>query len=335
MASSAVALVIWRRPQCCAPKTRARRPRRSPPRKAGPLGPEEQLRRDLQSIFTDSAVDHAVWSVSVQSLKQGGTLYSLNSVADADTRVESKADHERGRRRAARLGLPLHARRFTRPVRCRRAAISTATWSSCRTAIRRSTRGIPIVGARSMRGPRQLYAKGIRRVGGHLIGDDNAFAEPGYGFGWSWDDLVAGYGAAVGALQYNENQIELMILPGPEAGGTRHHQPVAPGQRHAPGSRRYHRRGGTTVPHHRSSGFPVPTMLRVIGQVAIDSPPITELAAVPNPTHVLSERPSRNARTPPHLRRRQHARHRRSTRQARLQPAPRCCSRISRRRSMR
>ena len=37
---------------------------------------------------------------------------------------------------------------------------------------------------------KQLYAKGVRRVGGQLIGDDNAFAEPGWGFGWAWDDLA-------------------------------------------------------------------------------------------------------------------------------------------------
>ena len=36
--------------------------------------------------------------------------------------------------------------------------------------------------------------------------------------GWAWDDLAVGYGAAVGALQYNENQVELLIGPGLEAG---------------------------------------------------------------------------------------------------------------------
>ena len=41
--------------------------------------PEEQLRRDLQAIFTDAAIDHAFWAVSVQSLKQGGPLFRMNS----------------------------------------------------------------------------------------------------------------------------------------------------------------------------------------------------------------------------------------------------------------
>ena len=68
-----VALVLFI--GACAPKTAA--PVTTPPAGAR-LSPEEQLRKDLQAIFTDNAVDHAVWSVSVQSLKQGGTLYSLN-----------------------------------------------------------------------------------------------------------------------------------------------------------------------------------------------------------------------------------------------------------------
>ena len=38
---------------------------------------------------------------------------------------------------------------------------------------------------------KQLAAKGVKTIGGHLIGDDNAFAEPGWGLGWAWDDFVS------------------------------------------------------------------------------------------------------------------------------------------------
>ena len=75
-------------------------------------------------------------------------------------------------------------------------------------------------------------------------------------------------------------------------------------------------------------------MLRVSGQVAIDSPPISELAAVPNPTmlylNALREALARNGifvgGNPLDID------------DARVKPdyaARRCCSRISRRRSMR
>jgi D-alanyl-D-alanine carboxypeptidase/D-alanyl-D-alanine-endopeptidase (penicillin-binding protein 4) len=61
---------------------------------------------------------------------------------------------------------------------------------------------------------KQLADRGVRRVAGAIIGDDNAFAEPGWGLGWSWDDIPLGYGAPVGALQYNESQVEVDVLPG-------------------------------------------------------------------------------------------------------------------------
>ena len=43
------------------------------------LSPHEQLRRDLAAIFSERTIDHGVWSASVQSLRHGETLYSLNS----------------------------------------------------------------------------------------------------------------------------------------------------------------------------------------------------------------------------------------------------------------
>ena len=130
---------------------------------------------------------------------------------------------------------------------------------------------------------RQLYAKGIRRVGGQLIGDDNAFAEPGYGLGWAWDDLVLGYGAAVGALQYNENQVGLLVGPGLEAGG-RAVISVSP-----PGSGIILDHAVTTVAEGQPGRvslerIPNSNILRVSGQVAIGTPAIDLEAAVPNPT---------------------------------------------------
>ena len=130
---------------------------------------------------------------------------------------------------------------------------------------------------------RQLYAKGLRRVGGQLIGDDNAFAEPGYGLGWAWDDLVVGYGAAVGALQYNENQVELLVGPGLEAGG-RAVISVSP-----PGSGIILDHAVTTAAEGQPSRvslerIPDSKTLRVSGQVAVGAPAISLDAAAPNPT---------------------------------------------------
>jgi len=61
---------------------------------------------------------------------------------------------------------------------------------------------------------RVLRARGIRRIAGHVIGDDSHVAAPGWGIGWAWDDLLEDYGAANTALQVNENVVTLSAGPG-------------------------------------------------------------------------------------------------------------------------
>ena len=65
---------------------------------------------------------------------------------------------------------------------------------------------------------RALSAHGIRRITGHVVGDDSALEQPGWGIGWAWDDLAVGYGAAYGALQFNDNEAEVTVGPGATPG---------------------------------------------------------------------------------------------------------------------
>jgi D-alanyl-D-alanine carboxypeptidase/D-alanyl-D-alanine-endopeptidase (penicillin-binding protein 4) len=66
----------------------------------------------------------------------------------------------------------------------------------------------------------QLKAAGIGAIDGRIVGDDNAFDDTGIGFGWSWDDLPAGFSAGVSALQFNEGSVQLTIAPGATVGAT-------------------------------------------------------------------------------------------------------------------
>ena len=246
------------------------------------LSPEDQLRRDLQTIFTDTAIDHAFWAVSVHSLKHGPPLYNLNS-----NRMQVPASTQK------LLTSAVAAERLGWDYRYDTKFYITGTLSEGGDLdgdLIVVSNGDPTINPRHPERwgmfdawAKELHAKGIRRIGGNLIGDDNAFAEPGYGFGWSWDDLVTGYGASVGALQYNENQIELMILPGTEAGSR------AIISQSPPGGGMLLDHGVTTVAAGQPSRIsveriPGSAMLKVTGEVALDSPAITELAAVPNPT---------------------------------------------------
>jgi D-alanyl-D-alanine carboxypeptidase/D-alanyl-D-alanine-endopeptidase (penicillin-binding protein 4) len=65
---------------------------------------------------------------------------------------------------------------------------------------------------------RQIAESGIRRVEGNLVGDDSRYVRQNYGEGWSWQDTNWGYGAPVGALCFNDNQVEIFVQPDPVAG---------------------------------------------------------------------------------------------------------------------
>jgi D-alanyl-D-alanine carboxypeptidase/D-alanyl-D-alanine-endopeptidase (penicillin-binding protein 4) len=63
-----------------------------------------------------------------------------------------------------------------------------------------------------------LSVRGVRRIEGRIIGDDDAVEEPRPQLAWAWDDLGYPSGALFGALNYAENRTTVAITPGPEAG---------------------------------------------------------------------------------------------------------------------
>ena len=247
--------------------------------------PHEQLRRDLRAIVTEPSVDHGIWSANVHSLRHGETLFSVNAF-----RLQTPASTQKILTCAAaaeRLGWDY---RYTTRLYAT-GPVDPATGAINGDLVVVSD-GDPTINPRHPERwaifeawARQLAAKGIRQVNGYLIGDDNAFEEPGWGLGWAWDDLALGYGAAVTALQYNENHVELLVGPG-LAAGARAIISVSPA-----GS-------GLIIDHQVATvaaGEPTRiTLLRpprtqlltVSGQVALDSAPLTEYAAVDNPTEV-------------------------------------------------
>ena len=246
--------------------------------------PHEQLRRDLLAIFSERSVDHGIWSAAVRSLRDGETLYRLNSF-----RLQTPASNQKLLTSAAaaeRLGWDF---RYTTRIYATGPIDSSGAVNGDLVVV---SDGDPTINPRHPERwaifdewAKQLAAKGIKQVNGYLVGDDNMFEEPGWGQGWSWDDLALGYGAGATALQYNENQVELLIGPGQQA-GARAIISVTPS-----GS-------GLTVNHQVTTAAageptrifltrtPGTEMLNVSGQVALGSAPITDYAAVENPTQV-------------------------------------------------
>lgn len=246
--------------------------------------PHEQLQRDLGAIFGEPSVDHGIWAATVHSLRHGETLYGTNSF-----RMQTPASVQKLLTTAAaaeRLGWDY---RYTTRIYATGPVDATGAVNGDLVVV---SDGDPTINPRHPERwaifdewGKQLAAKGIRQVNGYLIGDDNAFEEPGWGQGWAWDDLAFGYGAAISALQYNENQVELMVGPGLDV-GARAIISVSPA-----GSGLIIDHQVATVAAGQPSRLklvrpPNSQMLSVIGEVAAGSPAITEYASVDNPTQV-------------------------------------------------
>ena len=243
--------------------------------------PLEQLQFDLRSIFSSAAIDHAFWGVSVRSLKNDELLFSLNA-----NRMQTPASNQKlitTAVAAEKLGWDF---RYTTKV----YATGPQSGSAIDGDLVIVSNGDPTINPRHPERwgvfdawAKQLHSRGIQSVSGRLIGDDNAFAEPGLGVGWAWDDLSEGYGAPVGGLQYNENQIDLLIGPGLEAGARAivSMSPPDSGLRLDNTLVTVAADQPSRISIRRNPGSPV---LTITGQVAAGSPATSAVAAVPNPT---------------------------------------------------
>ena len=276
----ALATIVLALGSCAARQTTGAR---APTRQEAIANPDhhEQLRRDLRAIFSAPTVDHGVWSVAVHSLKRGETLYSANSF-----RLQVPASNQKV------LTTAVAAERLGWDYRYSTKLYATGPIANGQLDgdLMVVANGDPTINPRHSQRwaafdewATQLAAKGVRVISGHLIGDDNAFAEPGWGLGWSWDDFALGYGAPVSALQYHENQVELLVGPGLEA-GARAIISVSP-----PGSGLTLDQQVVTAPAGADSRLtleriPGTSVLVVRGQVAVGATPIHDTAAVPNPT---------------------------------------------------
>jgi serine-type D-Ala-D-Ala carboxypeptidase/endopeptidase (penicillin-binding protein 4) len=65
----------------------------------------------------------------------------------------------------------------------------------------------------------QVVQSGVRTIEGGVVGDDSYFLSEPYGTAWAWDDLQWGYGAAVSALSFADNSVELTITADPAKPG--------------------------------------------------------------------------------------------------------------------
>jgi D-alanyl-D-alanine carboxypeptidase/D-alanyl-D-alanine-endopeptidase (penicillin-binding protein 4) len=222
-----------------------------------------------------------VWSVLVQSLDTGEVLYRLNP----DTLVMPASNQKivTTAVAASRLGWD-----FTFETRLETAA--TVDGGVLRGDLIVTGAGDPTVNGREKRieaffdeVAAALKAAGISRVEGRIVGDDNAWEDERFGEAWQLDDVAYGYSAPIGALQFNQNLVEVVVTPGASEGA-----PASVAVRPDGSGLRPVNRVTTAASGGRAridiARFPGRQDLIVTGTIPLDAKESVESAAVDNPT---------------------------------------------------
>lgn len=172
----------------------------------------------LDSVFADTAFRRASWGVLVRDPRTGETLYRQGA-----ERMLVPASNMKVVTGAAALEALGPDWRFRTTV----AAGGPVQGGVLRGDLVVRGGGDPTIGARFGGGDARavfrawadsLRARGITRVAGRVVGNDDVFDDVPLGRGWAWDDLGAGYSAEVGGLEFNEGVVEVRVAPGARAG---------------------------------------------------------------------------------------------------------------------
>ena len=259
--------------------TGARRPVTAPAAPAAP-DPVAALQRDLGAIFSAPEFDHSLWAVLVESTMAGPPLFEQNA-----SRLMMPGSNMK------LLTISAAAEMFgwdhtfeTRLVSS--APLEGGTLGGDLIAI---GGGDPSIGERGEpRGVLQAWADrlwdaGVRAIDGRIVGDDDLFDDEGIVPGWSWDDLPFGYAAPSGALQYNQDSVDLVVRAGAAPGDPVSIEVRPGGSGLAIENSLVTCAGGESalLSLHR---FPGSRILRVAGRVPARTPEFVRTASVDNPT---------------------------------------------------
>ncbi len=173
----------------------------------------------IDRILERPELSHAFWGIEVRSLESGRTLYEHNA--------------DKGFPPASTLKLVTTAAALD--ALGPEARVSTTVETTARLDGRGRLLGDVYLVGRGDPGlsgrfddasataalealAESLWAAGVRRIEGRLVGHEGAFRGDRRGPAWMLEDLAWGYGAEVSALTFHDNVVRVTLAPGERRG---------------------------------------------------------------------------------------------------------------------
>ena len=191
------------------------------------LAKRDPLASQIEIILAQPDAERGFWGIEVVSLKDGRTLYALNSA-----KLFTPASNTKLFTTATALALIGPDYRFKTTVETAGAVDKYGRLVGDVVLVGRgdpnlSGRVLPYAGHTQRTQPAirvleqladQLVQKGVKFIDGDIVADDSYYAFERYGEGWTQDDLVWESGAPVSALSINDNVMFVNILPADRPG---------------------------------------------------------------------------------------------------------------------
>ncbi len=191
------------------------------------LAKHDPLASQIEIILAQPDVGRGFWGIEVVSLKDGRTLYALNS-----DKLFTPASNTKLFTTSAVLALIGPDYRFKTTVETAGTVDKYGRLAGDVVLVGRgdpnlSGRVLPYAGRTQRTQPSirvleqladQLVQKGVKFIDGDIVADDSYYAFERYGEGWTQDDLVWESGAPVSALSINDNVMFVNILPADRPG---------------------------------------------------------------------------------------------------------------------
>ena len=170
------------------------------------------MMKKINVLVNDEAFAHAHWGVMIKSLDNDEVWYTQN-----EDRLFMPASNNKIPSAAAALKVLGPDFRFETHV-LSKGQVQNGTLSGDLVVW---SNGDPTMYERYLEDSKAVFkawadtlkSQGIYRIDGNIIGDDNAFDDVHIGEGWAWDYQQVWYAAQFGALQFNENYVDVKIIP--------------------------------------------------------------------------------------------------------------------------